>query len=90
MLGSRVEGTEMNANGVLVGSAVGALLLGLGVLEVTSQRVRVDQPSTGVSDLGEAPTDPWPELELSLTLGPLESPEAEAEYLADAEDHSER
>jgi len=77
----------MNANRVLVGSAVGALLLGLGVLEVMSQRVRVDQPSTGVSDLGEAPTHSWPEL--NLALDPTASRETEAVYL-DAEDRSDR
>lgn len=40
----------MDAIRVLVGSTVATLLLGLGILEVTSQRVRIDQPSTAASD----------------------------------------
>lgn len=88
MLAFRVEDTEMNANRVLVGSAVGTVLLGLGVLEVLSQKVRVDQPSTAVSDVGEAPTDSWPELDLALD--PTASQETEAVYLVDAEDRSDR
>jgi hypothetical protein len=90
MLTSRAENTEMNANRVLVGSAMGALLLGLAVLEVMSQRVRVDQPTTAASDLGEAPTDSWPELERSCALGPIESRQTEAVYLADMEDRFDR
>ena len=86
MLTSRAENTEMNANRVLVGSAMGALLLGLAVLEVMSQRVRVDQPTTAASD----PTDSWPELERSCTLGPIESRQTEAVYLADMEDRFDR
>ena len=80
----------MNANRVLVGSAVGALLLGLGVLEVMTQRVRIDQPVTAASELGEAPTDSWPELELSFARGPIESRDTEAVYLADVEDRFDR
>jgi hypothetical protein len=87
MLVFRVEDTEMNANRVLTASAVGALLLGLGVLEVMSQRVRVDQPSAVVSDLGEARTHSWPDLDLALD--PTASQETEAVYLVDAEDRSE-
>jgi len=41
---------------VLLGSAAAIILLGLGVLEVMSARVRLDPPSAGVSSSGEAPT----------------------------------
>jgi len=41
------EGMEMTAMWIPVGSAVAIILLSLGVLEVMSEGVRVDQSSTG-------------------------------------------
>ena len=39
------EGTEMNAIWIPVGSAVAIILLSLGVLQVMSEGIRVDQSS---------------------------------------------
>lgn len=80
----------MNANRVLAASAAGAFLLGLGVLEVMSLRVRVDQPPAVVSDLGEAPTNSWPEPELDFAVEPTERPETDVMPLFEAECRFER
>lgn len=68
----------MDAIRVLVGSTVVTLLLGLGVLEVTSQRVRPDKPPTAASD---APGD-VPDVE----LGPAMSWETETVHLVETEE----
>ena len=75
----------MNANRVLAASAAGTVLLGLGVLEVMSLRVRVDQPPAVVSDVGEAPTNSWLEPELDFAVEPTERRETEVMALFDAE-----
>lgn len=68
----------MDAIRVLVGSTVVTLLLGLGVLEVTSQRVRPDQPSTAASDAqGDLP---------DVELGPVMSWETETVHLVETEE----
>jgi hypothetical protein len=68
----------MDAIRVLVGSTVATLLLGLGVLEVTSQRVRPDPPSTAASD---AQAD-LPDVE----LGPAAGWESETVQLVETEE----
>ncbi len=42
---------------VLVGSAVVIMLLSLALLEIVSERVRVDQPPAAVSNPGDEATD---------------------------------
>lgn len=82
----------MDAIRVLVGSTVATLLLGLGVLEVTSQRVRIDQPSTAASDPGEAPTPVWQNSlnaqgdVLDADLGPPAGRETEAVHFVETEE----
>ncbi len=44
---------------ILVSSAVVIILLGLAVLEIVSERVRVDQPSSAVLKPGAEPQDQW-------------------------------
>ncbi len=67
----------MDAIRVLVGSTVVTLLLGLGVLAVMSQRVRVDQPSTVASDAQAELSD--------VDLGPAAGWETEAVHLVETE-----
>ena len=65
----------MNALWIPVGSAVAIILLSLGVLQVMSQNVRVDQSSTGARRFGETDT---PDDLLTLEFGPAvgrETPE---------------
>lgn len=42
---------------ILIGSAVVIILLGLAVLEIVSERVRVDQPSSAILNPGAEPQD---------------------------------
>jgi len=78
----------MDAIRVLVGSTVATLLLGLGILEVTSQRVRTDQPSTAASDR----TPAWPSSPsapgdlLDVDIDPPAGQETEAVRLVEAEE----
>jgi hypothetical protein len=44
---------------ILVSSAVVIILLGLAVLEIVSERVRVDHLSSAVLDPGAEPQDRW-------------------------------
>lgn len=64
----------MNATWIPVGSAVGLILLGLGVLEVMSAGVRVDQSPPGDRTFWEAPAHSSPEHSsddvLTLEFGP--------------------
>lgn len=50
----------MNATWIPVGSAVGIILLSLVVLEVMSERVRVDRSSTAAWTFREAPAHSGP------------------------------
>jgi hypothetical protein len=50
----------MNAMWIPVGSAVAIILLSLGVLEVMSAGVRVDQTSTGARRFWETPAHSGP------------------------------
>ena len=86
-------GPEMNALWIPVGSAVAIILLSLGVLQVMSQGVRVDQSSTGARRFWETPAhsesafldapDDLRTLELGPTVG-REIPETT--HAADGED----
>jgi hypothetical protein len=63
----------MNAMWIPVGSAVAIILLSLGVLEVMSEAVRVDQASTGARRFWETPAHPGPTfLDTADDLLPLE------------------
>jgi hypothetical protein len=60
----------MRATWIPVGSAVAIILLGLGVLEVMSERVRVDEPSaTWRSWVAPTPSGLTPDDLLPLDLG---------------------
>lgn len=59
----------MNAAWIPVGSAVVMILLGLGVLEVTSKQVRVEEPSPAAWQAGEAPTPSGLTQDDLVTLG---------------------
>lgn len=59
----------MNATWIPVGSAVGIILLGLGVLEVMSAGVRVDQSPPGAWAVWETPAHSPDDL-LTLEFGP--------------------
>ena len=81
----------MDAIRVLVGSTVATLLLGLGILEVASQRVRIDPPSTA-ADLAEVPS---PSRQSSLSapgdlldvdLGPTTGRDTETVRFVEAEE----
>ena len=76
-----------------VGSAVAIILLGLGVLEVMSAGVRVDQSSTGAWRFRETPAHSGPAFLdapddlLTLELGPTVGREtAETTHVADGDD----
>ena len=78
------EGTEINALWIPVGSGVAIILLSLGVLQVMSQGVRVDQSSTGARRFWEPAAHSGPAFPdapddfLTLELGPTvgrETPE---------------
>lgn len=66
----------MNAMWIPVGSAVGIILLSLGVLEIMSEGVRVDQSSTAARRFWETPVHSGPAFPdapddlLPLELGP--------------------
>ena len=62
----------MNATWIAVGSAVAIILLSLGVLEVMSERVRVDEPVPAASRVSVAPThaELTPDDLLTLDLRP--------------------
>ncbi len=63
---------------ILIGSAVVMILLGLAVLEIVSERVRVDidQPSSAILNPGAEPQDRWQDFLVTpgdlfnLELGP--------------------
>ena len=83
----------MNAMWIPVGSAVAIILLSLGVLEVMSQGVRVDQSSTGARRFWEpsAHSEPAfldvPDDFLTLELGPTVGRETpETTHSADGDD----
>jgi hypothetical protein len=83
----------MNAMWIPVGSAVAIILLSLGVLEVMSQVVRVDQASTGAGRFWETPAHPGPAFLdtpddlLPLELGPTVGRETpETTHPADGDD----
>jgi hypothetical protein len=87
------EGTEMNALWIPVGSAVAIILLSLGVLQLMSQGVRVDQSSTGARRSWETPAHPEsafldaPDDLLTLELGPTVGRETpETMHAADEDD----
>jgi hypothetical protein len=87
------EGTEINALWIPVGSGVAIILLSLGVLQVMSQGVRVDQSSTGARRFWETPAHPEaalldaPEDLRPLELGPTVGRETpETTHAADGED----
>ena len=83
----------MNAMWIPVGSAVAIVLVSLGVLEVMSEGVRVDQSSTGAwrfwepsAHSGQAFLDAPDDL-LTLELGPTVGRETpETTYAADGDD----
>lgn len=62
----------MNATWIPVGSAVAIILLSLGVLEVMSKGVRVDEPVSAVRRFSDAPmhSELTPDDLLTLDLGP--------------------
>ena len=62
----------MNATWIPVGSAVAIILLSLGVLEVMSEGVRVDEPVPAAWRFSDAPThaELTPDDLLTLDLGP--------------------
>ena len=65
----------MNAMWIPVGSAVAIILLSLGVLEVMSERVRVDKSSMGARRFWETPAHSGPAFNapddlLTLEFGP--------------------
>ena len=62
----------MNATWVPVGSAVAIILLSLGVLEVMSKGVRVDEPVSAAGRFSDAPMHPelTPDDLRTLDLGP--------------------
>jgi len=62
----------MNATWIPVGSAVAIILLSLGVLEVMSAGVRVDEPVPAAWRFSDAPThaELTPDDLLTLDLGP--------------------
>jgi len=83
----------MNATWIPVGSAVAIILLGLGILEVMSAGVRVDQSSTGAWRFWETPAHSGPAVLdtpddlLTLELGPTVGREtAETTHSADGDD----
>ena len=61
---------------ILIGSAVVLILLGLAVLEIVSERVRVDQPSSAILNPGAEPQHRWQDFLVTpgdlvnLELGP--------------------
>jgi hypothetical protein len=73
-----------------VGSAVAIILLSLGVLEIMSEGVRVDQSSTAARGFWETPAHSGPPFRdapddlLPLELGPTETPETM--HTADGDD----
>jgi hypothetical protein len=86
------EGAEMNALWIPVGSAVAIILLSLGVLEVMSTGVRVDQSSTGARRFWETPAHSEsafldaPDDLLPLELSPTGRETPETTHAADGED----
>ena len=66
------EGPEMKATWIPVGSAVAIILLSLGVLEVMSAEVRVDEPGAAARWFSDAPmhSELTPDDLLALDLGP--------------------
>jgi len=83
----------MNALWIPVGSAVAIILLSLGVLQVMSQGVRVDQSSTGARRFWEIPAHSEsalldaPDDLLTLELGPTGGRETpETIHAADGDD----
>jgi hypothetical protein len=83
----------MNALWIPVGSAVAMILLSMGVLEVMSEGVRVDQSSTGARRFWETPAQSGPAFPdapddlLTLELGPTVSRETpETTHAADWDD----
>jgi hypothetical protein len=62
----------MNATWILVGSAVAIILLSLGILEVMSAGVRVDEPGPAARWFSDAPmhSELTPDDLLALDLGP--------------------
>jgi hypothetical protein len=87
----------MNAMWIPVGSAVAIILLSLGVLEVMSERVRVDQSSTAVWRFWETPAHSGsafldaPDDLLTLELGPTVGREPpETMHGADGDDRDLR
>jgi hypothetical protein len=83
----------MNAIWIPVGSAVAIILLSLGVLEVVSEGVRVDQSPTGAWRFWEPSAHSGPALLdapddlLTLELGPTVGRETpEATHAADGDD----
>jgi len=76
----------MNATWIPLGSAVGLILLGLGVLEVMSTGVRVDQSPPGARTFWEAPAHS-PDDVLTLEFGPMIGREtAETFHALDGDD----
>jgi hypothetical protein len=82
----------MNAMWIPVGSAVAIILLSLGVLEVMSEGVRVDQSSAGARRLWETPAHSGPAFLdtpddlLTLEYGPTVSRETpETTHAADGD-----
>jgi hypothetical protein len=65
------EGTEMKATWIPVSSAVAIILLSLGVLEVMSAGVRVDEPGPAARWFSDAPmhSELTPDDLLALDLG---------------------
>jgi hypothetical protein len=75
----------MNATWIPVGSAVAIILLGLGVLEVMSKGVRVDEPVSAAWRFSDAPKHSGltPDDLLTLDLSPET---AETMHSADGDD----